>query len=78
MLPIYIASQGFSRSTYRANIHAQERFGGLPALDLHIHYKCQETKWLLYHLRKQDTTEKLEAITIQTHQLEVGKIDVNL
>ena len=53
-------------------IHAPEKFGGLSVIDLHIHYICQKTKWLLYHLRKQDTTEKLAAITIQNHQLELG------
>ena len=41
-------------------------------IDLHIYCICQKTKWLLYHLRKQDTTGKLAAITIQKHQLELG------
>ena len=65
LLPIYIASQGFSRST-------PERFGGLSALDLNLHYTCQKTKLLLYHLRKQYTTGKLAAITMKNHQLELG------
>ena len=40
-------------------------------VDLYIYYTFQKTKWLLYHLGKQDTTVKLAAITIQNHQLEL-------
>ena len=73
-LPVYISSQGFSISTNRTIIHASERFGVLSVTYLHINYTYQKTKQLLYHLRKQDTTGKLAAITIQNHQLEMGTL----